>query len=216
MPEVSLLVERFVEVLGRSVWLRPGTSDGQVFVETFDGRFHVPPSWMPVPSSVLDLGANVGLVAAHYGVLWPGARIVCVEPDPGSALLAARNSGRLVDVCAVAGWSGTGELVGDQAYARRLVRDSGGGVVVRSLGELVDAHFGGWVDLVKMDVEGAEWDLLGDEAMVGVGAVLVELHDLEGESDDDLIFSARALLESRGFVTERHDVHPRAVFAWRP
>lgn len=210
------LVECFADPLGRGVWLRPGTSDQQVFLETFEGLYHVPPDWMEPPKSVLDLGANIGLVSAHYRCLWPDAEIVAVEPDPSSALLAARNSGCLVDVCAVGSWSGCGGLVGDVAYARRLVRDHDGGVIVKSFGELVGQYFGGSVDFVKVDVEGEEWGLLGGVPS-GVRSLLVELHDRwEGDSDGAVLLGAQVLLNGSGFLSMPHRVHPRAVFAWRP
>lgn len=217
------LVKRFAPVLGREVYLRPGTSDSVVFSETFDGLYHVPPDWMPVPSSVLDLGANVGLVAAHYRVLWPDARVVAVEPDPACCDLIKRNApGVSVLPAAVASFSDVGVLVGSESYAMRFVhyedlRDEHPVCVDRVHSVDFDNLIGPRKDFVKMDVEGMEWDLLGLSELSRVRYVLVELHDWrqDGLSDEKMILEAGRLFEAQGFEWEPHRVHPRAVFAWR-
>src|SRR5262245_55939308 len=141
--------------------LRPGTTDALVYQETFEGLYHLPPEWMPDPETVLDLGANIGLVGLHYQMIWPRARVVMVEMDALNARQALRNNpGGLVLHEAVGPRTQVGyyKRGGDQ-YAYRLNYSSGTRVMVEALGQLIDRIFKGRVDFVKMDIEGTEWEL---------------------------------------------------------
>jgi FkbM family methyltransferase len=200
------------DVLGYDVYLRPGSSDAVVYGETFDGLFHVPPEFMDPPSTVLDLGSNIGLTAAHFQVLWPEARVVAVEPDAGNAMVCRRNfRGEVLEV-AVSPYGGRGRMSDAQEYARAFVPGTGE-VVGMSLRELVD-HMGGSVDFVKMDIEGMEWSVFTFDELERVGALLVELHR-DSWSDERMVREAQIRLASRGFLSMPHMAHPRAVFAWR-
>jgi FkbM family methyltransferase len=37
----------------------------------------------PEASTIVDLGANIGLAALYFGTRYPQAKILSVEPDPG-------------------------------------------------------------------------------------------------------------------------------------
>src|SRR5262245_40185744 len=75
-----------------AVSLRAGTSDAVVYYETFLGLYHIPPRLPATVETLLDLGANIGLTAAHYCVLFPTCRILAVEPDQGCVELAIQNT----------------------------------------------------------------------------------------------------------------------------
>ena len=193
--------------------LRPGSTDQLVYEETFEGKYHVPPSWMPVPSSVLDLGANIGLVGAHYRELWPEADVVMVEMDLDNSRVAFMNNpGGKVLHQAVAGRTGRRSYRRfGQEYAYRL-GDAGDGVAVaaESLQSLIDRVFSGHVDFCKMDVEGTEWELF---ATAGAWApmmdyLLVELHG------PDPLLKAGELLAPFFASIELHQPHPQALFCW--
>lgn len=202
----------------REVWLRPGTTDRRVWADTFTGLYHVPPVHRH-PATVLDLGANVGLVAAHYRYLWPASRIVSVEMDADNFALAQANApGVTLAQAAVvpesyrqlrAWYAGEEE---DGYHLAPLGPRSAPAITVR---ELL-----GWfgveeVDFVKMDVEGAEWQLLGDAAAAEwaprVRSLLVEVHGGEGRER-----MARSLADLGFRATTRRLRHPSAVWAWRP
>lgn len=205
--------------LGRIVELRPDTSDGQVWTETFVGQHHLPPTSMRAPATVLNLGANIGLVAAHYQVLWPNAKIVAVEMDKACCDLIHRNApGVEVVPSAVSAQGGWGSYDPDQpAYARRFVPGDEDGTLVhsRTLTDLIDSYFLHGVDLVKMDIEGAEWDLFetADQWAPLVRNVLAELHgDLR---PDVLVHLATKPLQLAGYTVLPHSGHPQAVWATR-
>lgn len=147
--------------------LRPNSSDPTVLSETFHGRYHLPPIPLTDVRRALDLGANVGLTMAHLAALCPGARIVGVELDPETADLARRNIARWRDRCRVleaAVW------YTDEPVRYRITPGGECGATIAesgertaeglSLGTLLDRL--GWerADFVKMDIEGAEREVL--------------------------------------------------------
>ncbi|MGH8981994.1 MAG: FkbM family methyltransferase [Acidimicrobiales bacterium] len=120
-------------------------------------------------SHVVDVGANVGYHAIRLASLvGPSGSVLAVEPNPDNCRLlqAAVEENGLTNVTllpvglgAARGWRGftthvgtNGGLLGDES--RSVVRDAGTIVPLLRLDDLVVA--GQRVDLVKIDVEGAE------------------------------------------------------------
>ena len=159
---------------GRVV-LRHRTRDIDVFDEIFVGnRGYEPPGAVAIrfrdrpPAKVLDLGGNVGLFGVYALARWPAATITSVEPDAANLPLLGRcvqvneASARwtIIAACAanrpgVVAFSG-GRLA-DSAIALEGEEVTGHVVAVDALELLKDADF------AKIDIEGAEWDLLLDQ-----------------------------------------------------
>jgi FkbM family methyltransferase len=212
----GLVHRQYTPVLKREVWLRHGTSDQQVWSDTFIGLYHVPPDWMPPPETVLDLGANIGLTAAHYQVMWPHAEVVAVEMDESNVEMARMNFPGTVAHRAVGGLSGPARYVSSVRHEAFHLSATGDVQVQRStLAQLVRKHFGQRVDFVKLDVEGEEHSILhhGESWRRLVRHLLVEVHEqINGYTWGDALRD----LQNLGFQAERFERHPQAVFAWRP
>lgn len=224
------LIEVHTEQLGRSVYLRPRTSDEHGWQDTFLKQYHVPPAEMPAPRVVLDLGANIGLTAAHYAAMWPDALVWMVEPNPDNMALARKNAPRCPPLlCAVAlesgwHWLREGELSADAYTLARSDEDHTDcrdvyAISLALLIEIVGGDHGG-VDFIKMDIEGSEWDIL-DPRRLGslieapmVPYLLVEFHD---EPRDGPVIVKRGIdvLEALGYEARHHEVHPQAVWAMK-
>lgn len=170
---------------GGEVLVRPGTSDLGTVWGTFARRYHLPPPELGVPGTIWDLGANIGLTMAHFAHLFPRARVLGVELDEDNVALARRNTAGWGDRCEVvhaAVWASDGEVRyrgwpgGTSNYQ---VTGAGEGTPVRavSLAGLMREHAGP-VDYLKIDVEGAERELLRDGAgwAEQVRCLKVELH----------------------------------------
>lgn len=213
--------------LGRAVTVREGTTDRQVWSDTFVGRYHLPPADMPIPRTVLDLGANIGLTAAHYATLWPEAVIVAVELDEACANMARLNAPTVDVRChAVSGFGGWGtyDHAGD---AHGFAFTPGGSYPPREGLRMVSSYtlrqvirrcfLADHVDFVKMDIEGEEWTLF--EPGAGTWAPLVRhlLVELHGPDPSDvLVERAIRLLSRLGFTARHHVAHPQAVYAYQP
>ena len=168
---------------GVDLQIRRGTTDAEVAVSTFLGRFHVPPAGVREPEIIWDLGANIGLTMAHMASVFPRARIVGVELDPSNAALARENVQPWADRCEVinaAVWPHDGEVHFESHPGQE------DGASVASSGQLtataisLDSLRGkvGAADFVKMDVEGAEAELLTHETQwaLEVRCLAVECH----------------------------------------
>jgi FkbM family methyltransferase len=207
------MITRYVQELGREVELRPDTTDAQVFHETFVKRFHVPPEEIR-PATVLDLGCNIGLTVAHFEVLWPHAEIIGVELDSENCVVARRNCrrARILNV-AVSATSGRQTYSGEEAWGFRLDPSGDRAVEARTLDELTGL-FGGGADFVKMDIEGAEWDVVQAPGAwpERVGTLLIEIHGTEGRRQEG-IDEMMGYLRDKGFTCRKHEAHWCAVWA---
>lgn len=205
------------------MWLRPGTADELGASEAIGVGYHRPPPghWNTGdPLVVLDLGANIGLAAADYQRLWPNADVVMVEPNPDSLALARRNAPEAIAVEAAVGVRSGRRLLredGLDAQSYRLMSpEEEGSYVAReveaiSVDDLVELY--GPVDFCKMDVEGAEWEIIPNARWDDVGAILVEFH---GPGDRGSVLAAGlVLVDAAGFVAYHHEIHPTAVWGIR-
>jgi len=209
------VIAQYAEELGREVQLRPDTTDAQVFHETFVKRFHVPPEEIR-PATVLDLGCNVGHTVAHYEVLWPTAEIIGVDLDSENCVVARRNCRRAQILnLAVSATSGTQTYSGDEAWGFRLDPSGDRAVEARTLDELTDL-VGGFADFVKMDIEGAEWEVVKapGEWPERIGSLLIEVHGNEGRRQAG-IDEMTGYLRDKGFTCRKHEAHWSAVWATR-
>jgi FkbM family methyltransferase len=154
-------------------------------------------------TSVLDLGANVGFAAVALAVRYPAARFVCVEPDAESRRLLEENlssNGLDAEVIAAAVTGSPGRVAVEHGRAPgsdRVVPAPAGEIEGLTVAELLDRA--GWetADLMKIDVEGAEWGVFSDAAAWAgrVRAVIGELHPVSEAS----AARADALLAPHGF-----------------
>ena len=178
---------------GRPMLIRPSTSDVDTIWGAFAGRYHrPPPEAEPDPRLIWDLGANIGLTMADLAERHPRARIVGLEMDPENAALAHENIQPWADRCEVieaAAWRTDGELRYvrlDGATAGHHVTNapadadpavvSANALSPYSLLALEGA--GAIVDYAKVDIEGAERELLRENAGWArrVRSIAVEVH----------------------------------------
>jgi FkbM family methyltransferase len=134
-----------------------------------DDEYDLPESF--APAVILDVGANIGLAALRFRASYPDAAIVAIEPDPESFAKLEHNVGgdRRIHLvkAAAAGRRGELPLFRPAGYSIGSSLKSGGthaGEHARVRAETLDglcAEFGlSQIDLVKLDVEGAELDVL--------------------------------------------------------
>lgn len=154
-------------------------------------------------SLVLDLGANIGLSAAYFLTCFPSAMVLSVEPDPHNGAVCALNlapygkRARLVRgavwpqktrVRISAGTEGAGQEWGRRVEASH---DTESGIEAWDVGPLIDETGIAVVDLLKIDVEGAEALLFAEDAdrswLSRTRNLYIELH---GEQCRKIFFKA--------------------------
>jgi FkbM family methyltransferase len=155
--------------------------------------------------TVVDLGANAGFFSVFMlDQLGRPARIVAFEADPRS-FSALRRCADLnpqaaeweLHAAAASSRDGTLAFVADGTPSARVAGNAAHGATIDV--PAVDVFpIMASADLVKVDIEGAEWELLDDERLAGVEpvAVVIEHHPLPGE---DARATAAARLERAGF-----------------
>jgi FkbM family methyltransferase len=170
---------------------------------------------------ILDCGANIGLATLWLKRAYPAARITAFEADPGITALLTRNLRRNgaadVEVVAAAVWSSTGVLRfrsegSDSGAVDAVGADTpGAGIEIASV-RLRDWLEAGTVDFVKMDIEGAELEVLRDcaGALSQVRALQIEVHDFDVA--DRRLPACLDLLGRAGFDYTLDDLHQAS---WR-
>jgi FkbM family methyltransferase len=163
------------------------------------------------PGDVLyDVGANVGAYTLVAAVGVPGARVVAFEPSPANFAALCAN----VELNAVAGSVIAVPLaLGDRARWERLGGDSavpgaapslGAGassdattVLVDTLDDVVERYGLPAPDHLKIDVEGAELEvLLGAGRQLGSGRLRSAMVELDHDREHDVV----ACLEGFGYA----------------
>jgi FkbM family methyltransferase len=196
------------------------------------------------PAQVLDLGGNIGLFALRAYEQLPGARVVSFEPDPANLSVlrrcAALNPALDWEIIpAAAGRHNTAAaFISDFAWAQlaEVAQARGGHIgaadwiperirhrhpATRTVEVEVKDMFPycRQCDLLKIDIEGAEWDLLADPRFheISALAVVIEAHPPPGAVGESLrslddAFSRAGLTWSRTW-TAGQDAD--LAWAWR-
>jgi FkbM family methyltransferase len=153
----------------RDIWLLP------TYEPPFAGRVDV----------VVDLGANIGFATLYFARRLGARTCVAVEPDAGNARLLRRNleqNGIRATVleAAVGAADGTATFAAAQESNLGRLTDTADGtpVPVVSMRTVLQGLDSGRIDLLKIDIEGAERDLFtGDTAWLDrVDAIMMEFH----------------------------------------
>jgi FkbM family methyltransferase len=189
---------------------------------------------------ILDCGANIGLATLYFKRLYPKARISCFEPDPTTAAILQKNveQNHLGDVSIhnlmlsnedgehsfyvatnVAGslrMSGSPDRLSDHREIR---------VKTCKLSDYID----GPIDLLKMDIEGAEYEviteLISSRKMSQIQRMVIEYHHkIEGQAS--CMSKFLSILEGEGFeyqlsghclpVTKQNTFQDILIGAYRP
>jgi FkbM family methyltransferase len=130
-------------------------------------------------NSVLDIGANIGFFALAARDTFPDATIHVYEPNPAALPYLKSNSHAAryeVFPEAVGAAAGRVNLTAADFVNVRSVQNAGGDIAQVSFGTVLE-RIGGHCDLVKLDCEGAEWEILSDrESWKNVAHLTMEYH----------------------------------------
>jgi FkbM family methyltransferase len=140
------------------------------------------------PEIIVDAGANIGASTLYFRIRYPEARIYAIEPERSNFELLQKNlsdyPGVTMENCAI--WSENRELIisnpGAEKYAFQMAEARENADIIP--GVTVDSLIDRWqlphIDLLKMDVEGAEkliFDMPEIRWLEKVRVLIVELHE---------------------------------------
>ena len=182
---------------------------------------------------IVDLGANIGLATHRLLRLFPNGRVVAYEPDPSTAAVLRRFvaendlDDRVEVIEAFAGpraGTVTFRALGSplsRAVGTAAIETGAGLIEVPQRDVFADLER---ADLIKIDIEGAEWPILRDPRWPGLPAraVVLEVHPDQSLTESP-VRTATAVLEAAGYTTKLCDLQPPAdggestgvLWAWR-
>ncbi len=172
---------------------------------------------------VLDCGSHIGLSVLRFKRLAPAGRVIAFEPDAGVRSLLQRNiddnglAGVQVVPAAVAGQRGMSCFVADGADGGRLALEGSAPPSSHSVRTvLLSDYLDEPVELLKLNIEGAEWEVLREAAhkLHRVRHLVVEYHGFP-ECGQHL-HGILALLDACGFRYLLHHFDYETNGAVRP
>jgi FkbM family methyltransferase len=169
------------------LYLRIDTSDFCAYrdVLIFQSKSYDPGLPEFSPKTIVDAGANIGMSSILFALKYPTARIIAIEPEASNFAALLRNTAPYTTITPIraALWRSDGEVTlgpsnahpkdafrveeNGQQRVRAMTMDS----VMREAG--IDS-----VDLLKMDIEGAEKEVFEQSPWIrNVRVIAIELHD---------------------------------------
>lgn len=190
-----------------SVILRENSTDGRVYYSIFiQGEFdHL--LLTQEPTTIIDAGAYIGLSALFFNKAFPNASIIAIEPEQSNFELLSKNTGHLNNVTRVKGglWSKDACLrISDRGTGSwgftvtEVPCDEPHDVEGISIGTLITQHKLERIDILKLDIEGAEKELFSENTsswLPLVNTMIIELHDRINPGCSDSVYSAIDLNE---------------------
>lgn len=177
------------------LYMRDNHSDAFIFSQVFLNRDYGFVQYPRDVSVVVDAGANVGYASRYFLSRFPGCRVIAIEPDHENAEMIRKNVAALaaqvvVEEAALWHESRRMNLVRE---SREGVHFSGsacaffveegtaseGDVQAVSLPQLMQKHRLSRIDVLKIDIEGAEAAIFRhpiSEWIGQVGILIIEIH----------------------------------------
>jgi len=191
-----------VSVSGLSFCYRKGTVDEVVLAESYQlERFAMPDLTATVRPVIVDVGAHIGAFAAMVARSAPGAAVYALEPAQSSFGLLEKNiaANSLANVTALRLALGDRDARvplhhAAENWGHSLSKEMAAGttselVPCQTLGSFLAAHSLATVDFMKMNIEGAEYDVLLSASRADLRRVrrlTVEVHPVRGRHGDDI------------------------------
>lgn len=172
---------------GNNLWLRGNSVDFFVFDSIFRrGEYDFDTGFNP--EYIVDAGAFTGLSSVWFHERFPGAMIIAIEPEESNFKMLVRNTGSNDSIIPVMG-AIYGESItlaisnpSAEKYAFRVAEDSSDGRQISgfTIIELMRKFQLPRIDILKMDIEGAEYSVFTNDPaswLNYVGCLVIELHE---------------------------------------
>ncbi len=168
--------------------------------------------------TVIDCGGHIGLAVLYFKSLYPRAKIVTFEPNPETFALLQRNIAqnnlrgvKALNMALTGDASSNAVLYVGQNFLKAwdstdtiepnlwVNMHEYRGIPVRSA--RLSSYVNGRVDFVKLDIEGAEADVLEelDGKLAAVGAITLEYHQNPANLGERKLERVIGILEAAGF-----------------
>lgn len=181
--------------LGSHLSMRIDDSDIRVFKQIFVDNEYDSLNLPETANTIVDLGANIGLSALFFLKKYPNAHIIAVEPDTVNFEFMKKNLedySNHVALLQAAIWPSDGEVslvehdesnegLGAWGYrTETLTEGAEASVSAISIPTLMNQFSMDFIDILKVDIEGAEYELFEKDYeswLDKVGLIIIETHD---------------------------------------
>jgi FkbM family methyltransferase len=203
-------IEVFLTTIGKRISLRGNTTDIACFQKVFLGNEYRLPYELS-PRLIIDAGANVGMATLYFAARYPNATVVAIEPELGNFRMLQQNCAGLENAVLVqaALWPDNGKLKLNSsneswAFSVSEIDSSAASIEVSAvtIDDLLRRFNATKIDLLKLDIEGAELELFSRAAANWIDRVehiAIELHDRLRPGCAQAFYSS---LASREFLQE--------------
>jgi FkbM family methyltransferase len=183
--------------LKHPLFVRRTRTDRHVFQQVFDRRdYDIPALSELKPRVIVDAGAHAGFTSVFFANMFSGAVIHSIEPHPGNFELLSRNAKPYPNIKPLnaALWfqQGSVSLANPDADSSAFQFHAGSSVNAVTVDDVVPD---GSIDILKMDVEGAERGIFEQRPawLSRVRALLIETHDQFLPGCSQAVFDALGL-----------------------
>lgn len=168
------------------IWLRDNFSDKAIFHQVFSQRqYYIDALPAMKAERIIDAGANIGLASIFFSNQFPSAQIVAIEPQTDNYNLLKKNLQPYdqVDCRHAALWYRREKITiknPESLAASFMVQaDDSSTIEGITIPELLEEKQWDRVDILKMDIEGAEKEIFSAPAgwLSKVRLLIIELHD---------------------------------------
>lgn len=174
--------------LPAEIWLRAGSSDLMVFQQVIcsgETDFDLGTQ----PRLAIDAGANIGLSSIVIAARYPNCTVVALEVDDENFAMLCKNTAPYRNIIPKkqALWSETGFVKisnpDAEAWAFQVVKSEAtekGAIAATTVDQIANEAGFQSIDLLKVDIEGGEYELFRNGPPVWLSSVktlAVELHD---------------------------------------
>lgn len=177
--------------LKHPIYLRVKTSDIPTFRQVFERKEYKTDFLGKIdPKVIIDCGANIGLSSVYYANRFPNAKIYSIEPESSNFEMLKKNTANYPNVIPInaAIWNKRTKVnvadggSGHWGFTTTENDDSRslGFADAVSIGDLVSQFNISKIDILKIDIEGAEKEVFqsGYEDWMGITeSIFIELHD---------------------------------------
>lgn len=205
-PNVIMAIMKIAEWYYRlkyyPIIIRRNTSDIEAFRQIFIYKDYDVSYPNKKPKLIIDAGANVGYATLFFRKKFPSAKIISIEPAESNFEVLRKNVAHYQNITIIQRgvWGKMGYLKihdrgsGEWGYiTEEVTADEPYDVEVITLDEILEISGAEKIDILKIDVEGAEKNIFSHNYSSWLGKtdmIIIELHDRISSGCSDAFYSA--------------------------
>jgi FkbM family methyltransferase len=169
-----------------TVYLRTFQGDMDIFYEIFWRKIYKMPLQLQQNKVIVDIGANIGMAALYFVIHYPSAQIICIEPDKYNYIQLQKNCFPYANIkimqaaimpedCFVSIKRALLQYNNSVGFSENE-KDNVQAISMKTLFSIFQLTM---VDIMKMDIEGAEEAIFSADTtwLDNIKQLLIEIHN---------------------------------------